>query len=170
MTTAKQLTVRILGVIVIVGAVIFGGHHYLSDSRMAPNVTYAMLNGQTETTDSLKGNMTIVHFWATSCETCMNEMPRIVNLYKQFEPKGLKFVGVAMGYDQPNYIQEYVKTRQLPFPVSYDATQKIAQAFGNVQLTPTTFVIDQTGHIVKKYVGEPDFAQLEQLLDKSLVS
>lgn len=168
MTTVKQLSLRILGVIVLLGVTTFGVHHYLSGSHMAPKVTYAMLDGQTASTDSLKGNMTIVHFWATSCETCMDEMPRIVNLYKQYEPKGLKFVGVAMGYDQQNYIQEYVKTRQLPFPVSYDATQKIAQAFGDVQLTPTTFVIDQTGHIVKKYVGEPDFAQLAQLLDKKL--
>jgi protein-disulfide isomerase len=39
-----------------------------------------------------------------------------------------------------------------------------------VQLTPTTFVIDKNGKILKRYVGEPTFAELDQLLDKALGS
>ena len=43
-----------------------------------------------------------------------------------------------------------------------------AKQFGNVQLTPTTFVVDKDGKILKRYVGEPKFAELDQLLDKAL--
>ena len=41
-------------------------------------------------------------------------------------------------------------------------------AFGDVRLTPTTFVIDRRGMIVKRYVGEPDFAELDALIEAKL--
>jgi protein-disulfide isomerase len=44
----------------------------------------------------------------------------------------------------------------------------VARAWGDVKLTPTTFIVDKKGRIVKRYVGEPDFAALHQLLDKLL--
>jgi protein-disulfide isomerase len=43
-----------------------------------------------------------------------------------------------------------------------------AKQFGNVQLTPTTFVIDRNGKILKRYVGEPSFSELDALLEKAL--
>jgi protein-disulfide isomerase len=45
-----------------------------------------------------------------------------------------------------------------------------AKQFGNVQLTPTTFVVDREGKILKRYVGEPSFQELDALLSKALGS
>ena len=45
-----------------------------------------------------------------------------------------------------------------------------AKAFGNVQLTPTTFVVDKNGKILKRYVGEPEWDALHKLLDGALAS
>jgi peroxiredoxin len=55
-----------------------------------------------------------------------------------------------------------------PFGVVIDNTGAIAKAYGDVQLTPTTFLIDKRGAIVKRYVGEPDFAALHGLVDRLL--
>lgn len=74
-----------------------------------------------------------------------------------------------MNYDSPMYVANYTQTRQLPFKVAFD-DGSIAKQFGNVQLTPTTFVVDKDGKILKRYVGEPQFAELDQLLQKALGS
>jgi len=52
--------------------------------------------------------------------------------------------------------------------VALDSSGDIAKAFNEVQLTPTTFVIDKNGKIIKRYVGEPDFAALHALLKDAL--
>jgi peroxiredoxin len=110
----------------------------------------------------------MVNFWATSCTTCVKEMPQMVETYNKFKGQGMEFVAVAMKYDAPNYVVNYAETRQLPFQVAIDSGGDIAKSFGDVQLTPTTFVIDKNGKIIKRYVGEPDFPALHQLLQKAI--
>jgi peroxiredoxin len=94
-------------------------------------------------------------------------MPQMVQTYNRFKGKGLEFVAVAMSYDAPMYVTNYTQTRQLPFKVAMD-DGSAAKQFGNVQLTPTTFLVDKDGKILKRYVGEPQFAELDQLLEKAL--
>src|ERR1700709_1072744 len=97
----------------------------------------------------------------------MKEMPDMVDTYNRFKGRGLEFVAVAMKYDAPMYVTNYAQTRNLPFKVAMD-DGSAAKQFGNVQLTPTTFVVDKDGKILKRYVGEPTFAELDALLDKAL--
>jgi len=136
----------------------------------APEVTYTSLSGEKITSQSLRGKVVMVNFWATSCATCIKEMPDMVKTYNKFQGRGLEFVAVAMSYDPPNYVLNYARTRSLPFKVALDSDGSVAKAFGDIKLTPTTFVIDKQGNIVKRYVGEPDFAELHQLLDKALAA
>ena len=119
---------------------------------------------------SLRGKVVMVNFWATSCTTCVHEMPQMVQTYNKYKDKGLDFVAVAMSYDPPNYVLNYAQTRGLPFKVALDTQGDLAKKFGDVQLTPTTYVIDKNGKIIKRYVGEPSFAELHQLLDKALAA
>jgi peroxiredoxin len=67
-------------------------------------------------------------------------------------------------------VVNFAQTRQLPFKVAIDNTGAIAKAWGDVQLTPTTFLLDKKGDIVKRYVGEPDFAELHALIEKLLAT
>jgi protein-disulfide isomerase len=54
--------------------------------------------------------------------------------------------------------------------VAIDSAGDIARQFGDVTLTPTTFLIDKNGKIIKRYVGEPDFPALHKLIEKELAS
>lgn len=92
----------------------------------------------------------------------------MVKTYDKFKDKGLEFVAVAMSYDPPMYVMNYALTRKLPFKVAMDSDGAAAKAFGEVQLTPTTFVIDKDGRILKRYVGEPEWDALHKLLDGAL--
>jgi peroxiredoxin len=134
----------------------------------APASKFVLLDGTTKTTADLKGHVTLVNFWATSCTTCVGEMPKMIQTYQQFHGRGYNMLAVAMSYDPPSYVVNYTETRRLPFEVAIDNTGAVAKAWGDVQLTPTTFVVDKRGKIVKRYVGEPNFAELDQLIEKLL--
>jgi peroxiredoxin len=136
--------------------------------QAAPDVSFTDLKGNKFSLAQLKGNVVMVNFWATSCTTCVAEMPDMIKAYEQFHSEGLEFIAVAMSYDPPNYVINFTETRKLPFPVTLDFDGKLAQAFGDVKLTPTTFVINKQGNIIKKYVGAPDFGQLHRLLEVEL--
>ena len=112
----------------------------------------------------------MVNFWATSCFTCIKEMPQMVQTYNKYKEQGLEYVAVAMSYDPPNYVLNYAQTRKLPFKVALDTQGDLAKSFGDVKLTPTTYVIDKEGNIIKRYVGEPEFSQLHKLLEKALAA
>ena len=110
----------------------------------------------------------LVNFWATSCTTCVKEMPNVIATHQKYKDKGFDTLAVAMSYDPPAYVANYAETRQLPFGVAMDSTGEIARRFGKVQLTPTTFLINKRGEIVKRFVGEPDFAALHGTIEKLL--
>ncbi len=150
-------------VLAIAGAVFLA-----TGSSAAPESTFVLLDGSRKTTTDMKGKVTLVNFWATSCTTCVAEMPRIISTYDKYKAQGYDTVAVAMSYDPPSYVVNYAQTRQLPFQVAIDNTGAVAKAWGDVQLTPTTFVVNRRGEIVKRYVGEPDFAELHRLIEKLL--
>jgi len=151
-------------VLVAIGAVVYLG----SGSQSAPQSTFVLLDGSSKTTADLKGRVTLVNFWATSCVTCVGEMPKIVGTFDKYRSRGFDTVAVAMSYDPPSYVVNYAQTRKLPFQVAIDNTGAVAKAWGDVQLTPTTFLVNKRGEIVKRYVGEPNFAELHQLIEKLL--
>lgn len=161
--------IKILAALIVI-AIAVVGYFSLSSKKSAPDVTFTSLTGEKVTMQNLRGKVVMVNFWATSCTTCVKEMPQMVETYNKYKDKGLDFIAVAMSYDPPNYVLNYAQTRQLPFKVALDAQGTIAKAFEDVQLTPTTYVIAKDGSIIKRYVGEPDFAALHQLIESALAA
>jgi thiol-disulfide isomerase/thioredoxin len=139
-----------------------------TSSQAAPESTFVLLDGSKTSTADFKGKVTLVNFWATSCVTCVAEMPKLIATHQKYASRGFETVAVAMRYDPPSYVVNFTETRQLPFKVAIDNTGAVAKAWGDVQLTPTTYLVNKRGEIVKQYVGEPDFAALHQLIEKLL--
>lgn len=163
----RWLAYLVVAVLVVVTQMVY---QTATKGQQAPDVTFVQLNGERVTLASLRGKVVMVNFWATSCTTCVKEMPEMVATYRQYHAQGLDFIAVAMHYDPTDYVVNFAQTRQLPFRVALDSDGSAAKAFGDVQLTPTTFVIDKEGKIIKQYVGEPDFTQLHQVLEKALAA
>ena len=137
-------------------------------SDRAPESSYVLLDGSKITTTQLQGKVVLVNFWATSCTTCVAEMPEVIATYNKYKDRGFETVAVAMSYDPPSYVVNFAQTRQLPFKVAIDNTGAVAKAWGDVKLTPTTYLVNKRGEIVKRYVGAPDFAELHRLIEKLL--
>ena len=130
----------------------------------APDVAFVRLDGSRARLSELKGRVVLVNFWATSCATCVAEMPDLIETHKKHHTSGYETLAVAMSYDPPAYVSSFAERRGLPFSVAIDNTGAIAKAFGDIRLTPTTFVLDKQSRIVKRYVGTPDFKALDRLI------
>jgi peroxiredoxin len=134
----------------------------------APESSFVLLDGSRISTAQLQGKVTLVNFWATSCTTCVAEMPELVATYDKYKGRGYDTLAVAMSYDPPAYVVNFAETRKLPFKVAIDNTGANAKAWGDVKLTPTTYLLNKRGEIVKRYVGTPEFAELHRLIEKLL--
>ncbi|MBN4081110.1 TlpA family protein disulfide reductase [Caldithrix abyssi] len=118
-----------------------------------PNHSLVDLNGNRVALDSLAGKVTIIDFWATWCIPCLKEMPHFEALVQKYRGKGFRMVSLSTDEDS-DYVKRFMKEKGLnvSFPILM-ADTKIRKAFGEVNALPTTFVIDGTGTIVRKYIG-----------------
>lgn len=165
----KTFFIIILGLLLVMIAV---GQRFIKRTIM-PDVVFTVLSGQQINSTHLRGKVVVVHFWATSCATCIKEMPHLIRVYDELRlhaAEGAQFelMAVAMDSDPPMYVSHYAETRKLPFKVAMDTGGLIAKAFGDVRLTPTTFVVDKQGYVIKQYLGEPDWDKFQQLLKEQL--
>ena len=136
--------------------------------RNAPAVTFTTLAGKPVTASELRGKVVLVNFWATSCPVCARELPELIATYRTYAPRGFEIVAVAMPYDRPDWVVDYARRRELPFTVALDYDGTINRAFGGIEATPTAFLIDKRGRIVRRTVGQPDFAELRTRIQREL--
>ena len=141
---------------------------YFNKRMQAPDVTFTTLTGKTIQMADLKGKVVLVNFWSTDCLSCVREMPDLVKTYNRYKDKGLEVIAVAMYYDPPAQVLNYATQKALPFAVMHDGFDEIEKKFHGVSATPTTFIFDKTGQRLFYKVGELDFSQLNQLLEKAL--
>lgn len=134
----------------------------------APASSFVLLDGSRQSTADFKGKVLLLNFWATSCASCVAEMPDLAATHEKYRTRGFETVAVAMSYDPPSYVLNFAQTRKLPFKVAFDNTGAVAKAWGDVRLTPTSYLVNKRGEIVKRYVGSPDFAELHRLIEELL--
>jgi peroxiredoxin len=154
----------VLAAIVIAAVLIF------FPRQTAPEVRFTALSGENFSTSELRGKVVLVNFWASYCAPCIQEMPKIVDTHNKFAPRGFETVAVAVRQDNPGRVAHFAASRALPFKVALDSSGEIAKRFGNVRITPTSFLIDKQGHVLKRYRGAPDWAEFHEIVERALAS
>jgi peroxiredoxin len=141
----------------------------LSRNKQAPNASFTTIEGKKINMADLKGKVVLVNFWATDCAVCVSEMPNLVKTYNSYKNKGFEIIAVAMPYDPPAQVFNYVTQKKLPFPVMHDGFGDVTKTFGSVQATPTAYLFDKDGKQLFYKTGALDFTNLNQLLDEALI-
>lgn len=136
--------------------------------KEAPTLSIKSLDGDVVDLASLRGKPVLVTFWATSCTGCVKEIPHLIELHQEFAPQGFQVLAIAMSYDPPNHVIAMRKARQLPYTIALDIDGNAARAFGDVRLTPTSFLIAPDGRIVREKVGELDMNEVRSQLHAML--
>ena len=133
-----------------------------SQPRAVPQVTFNTIDGEAISSERLHGRLTLVNFWSTTCSVCLQEMPHVVQIYRDFHDRGFDVLAVAMPYDRPDWVLDYRQRKNLPFKVAIDFDGKVNRAFGGIEATPTSFLINAQGQIVQRIVGAPNFGELRK--------
>ena len=134
----------------------------------APDVTFRTITGKKIELKSFRNQPVIVTFWATDCPACIKEIPHLIELYRQYHPQGLEIIAVAMYYDPPSHIVAMSRDKQLPYHVALDLKSEHAKAFGDVRLTPTSFLIAPDGQIVLHKTGVFDLTDMKRRIETLL--
>ncbi len=138
--------------------------------RPAPDVTFKTITNKDISLSNLQGHPVIVTFWASDCPGCIKEIPHLKELYQQYHPHGLEIIAVAMYYDPPSHVVAMSKAKQLPYDIALDLKAEHSKAFGDVMLTPTTFLISPQGNIVIQKTGLFDLNDMKQKIGDLLLS
>lgn len=134
--------------------------------KLAPDVSFITIKGEKIALKNLRGKPVLVTFWATDCPSCVKEINDFIALYQQFHTQGLEIIAVAMYYDPPNHVVEMTTAKQIPYKVALDLNAELAYAFGRIQLTPTTLLINPQGLIVLKKTGRFELADMQQRIQQ----
>lgn len=160
-TKFKKWLVPLIALLLFVGLAVA-----VMQKPQAPEVTFTTLDGQKISMQALRGKTVLVNFWATDCPGCIKEMPELIDTYQQYKDKNFVVIAVAMPYDPPAQVANYTREKNLPFVVMHDGYGEMVKAFGDVNLTPTSFIFDAQGNRLQKVIGELNFAELRKLLNQ----
>jgi cytochrome c biogenesis protein CcmG/thiol:disulfide interchange protein DsbE len=134
--------------------------------RAAPNFTLPQLDGPSVTLSKLRGQVVVINFWASWCTECQVEQAALDQTWQQFQDSGVVVIGVNFE-DSTSAARDYVRAKDVTYPVVEDAGSKTALAYG-LRGVPETFVVNRSGRIVKHVIGPVDAAALATEINSML--
>lgn len=158
----KKTGILVATLAILVAALIVAYLRPAALREPAPNVTLSLLDGSKPILADYKSKVVLISFWSVSCKICIAEFPHLNALHNKLKNTGLVIIGLNMFYDRPDWTVHFVKNQPILYPVSFDLRGKVSRAFGGIEVTPTTILIDKQGRIVWKKFGRLDFDKLEK--------
>ncbi len=137
----------------------------LKDGEKFPSAKLKSINLDAIDLEFPKAKYTLVDFWFSSCVPCLQEIPKLKELYKEYQPKGFEIVSI--GTDQTKFVknlQKVISERGLTWKNVYDENGKQSTQWG-ISSYPTKYLLDENGVILKK---NPSLEEVEELLKKKL--
>ena len=131
-----------------------------------PEFSRPMLRGGTLTSSSLSGKIILINFWATWCGPCLVEIPEFVALKKEWVDRPFEIVGVSLDETGFDAVRPFAEDFYVNYPQILDLDGTLGDELGGIFALPATFVIDETGAIVKSYLGLFPMKEMRSELDK----
>lgn len=118
----------------------------------SPHYEYTTLDGHRLGSDTLRGQVVLVNFWATWCLPCRVEMPLLEQMQKRHASAGFVIVGLAVDRASTASVRAFVEDRGVTYPIAHVGSEA-ERTFGGVRGYPTSFLIDRTGRIRHTVLG-----------------
>ena len=145
----RRLTILFLAIVVVAA---FTGSSSQEGKTKAPDFSLKTSSGKNIVLSKLKGKTVVVNFWATWCGPCRAEIPGFLEVYQKYKEKGLEIVGIALDQGGWNDVEPFVKKFNISYPVVL-GNERVAEQYGNIDVIPTTFIVDKNGNIVNRHIG-----------------
>ncbi|HET6515682.1 MAG TPA: TlpA disulfide reductase family protein [Thermodesulfovibrionales bacterium] len=139
----------------------------LRTGQPAPSFALSDISGKMiRVPEDVKGRITAIRFWASSCKFCAAEMPEIEEVYKKYADKGLVILAVNIGEDKGD-VEKFAKGYNISYPMLLDPGQIVTKRYGVIS-TPETFLLDRNGLIRQKILGEINRQTFEEIVIECL--
>ncbi len=138
--------------------------------KAAPAFRMERYDGTDVTLADLKGKVVMIDFWATWCPPCVEEMPHLVRLAKEYEKDGLVFL--AANRDEPDVaryeVQRFIERKVTDLaPFVAFPTEDTAELY-EVSSLPTLFFVDRQGQMQASYLGFAPEKVLRERIEAAL--
>ena len=130
------------------------------------NMYWAKADGETQTLKDLQGKVVILDFWATYCLPCIELIPHLKELQKQYGDQ-LVVIGLHVGgeEDRPN-VPAFIERLKIDYPLATPENALVQFIFGKETAIPQTAIFDRSGNLVAKITGFD--AQIKKELDEAV--
>ena len=125
-------------------------------------------DGRELTSDSLRGQVVLVNFWATWCPYCRKEKPAIDEFWQDYRGKGFEVVSISVD-DPPEKIAAWMQDKGYAF-MAAPSNASVRMAFGEVSSVPTSFIVDADGNIRHRIGGQVHYPRLKKLVEPLLAA
>jgi thiol-disulfide isomerase/thioredoxin len=127
----------------------------IAGAESLPKLSLKDLSGQTQKLSALRGKVVVLNFWATWCEPCQEELPRLSKLAQSYAGKNVQFVAVSIDAARDREkIERLLRRLNVNLDIWTGADLDTLEKFGLGNVVPGTMVIDETGQIVTRVMGE----------------
>jgi thiol-disulfide isomerase/thioredoxin len=116
-----------------------------------PSFTAVDLDGRSISTDSFRGKVVILNFWATWCGPCRAEIPDLVALQERYRDT-LQVIGISQDEVAPAVVKRFAAEHKVNYPVLM-TTAQIDKLFPGISALPTSYIVDRQSRLVQKHVG-----------------
>jgi peroxiredoxin len=169
MTNRQGSKKQIIFLGVLIGFIALAAVGYLVQSRparnkiitsgdRAPEFRLTASDGKHVNLSDFRGKVVMVHFWATWCPPCIEEMPALDKLNNAL--KGTDFVMLAVSVDEGGVeaVAPFMLSNRLNLPVLFDPGGEVARLYGTFKF-PETYIVDREGVVRFKVIGSRDWAE-----------
>jgi len=125
-----------------------------------PNFTLpSVKDGAMVKASAYQGQAMLINFFATWCPPCRKEIPSLIQLQKEYGPKGFTVIGISTDQGGPGMVDKFAKKMEINYPVLMSDSET-PSLFGGILGIPTSFLVNREGNVVKRYDGYVDHQTL----------
>jgi peroxiredoxin len=128
----------------------------ITEGDRAPEFSLSSVDGRTMRLSGLRGKVVMVHFWATWCPPCVEEMPTLDRLYRELAGKDFELLAVSVDESGASGIVPFLQRNRLSLPVFLDPDHAVAKSYGTFKF-PETYILDRNGIVRYKVIGARDW-------------
>ncbi len=129
----------------------------IEEGDHAPEFRLSALDGKQMGLSDYRGKVVMVHFWATWCPPCVEELPTLERIYRSFAGRDFELLAVSVDEGGVETVTSFMQRNKLTLPVLLNPGGSVAKSYGTFKF-PETYLLDRSGVVRYKMIGAADWS------------